>query len=65
MEKTLALQIMEAIQAAETQVNALEALSVKIMAMTKESVSQAFGRNHDCLHRHPNVDRSSISRSGS
>jgi hypothetical protein len=30
MEKTLALQIMHAIQSAETQVNALEALSVKI-----------------------------------
>ena len=29
MEKALALQIMDAIQAAETQVNILESLSVK------------------------------------
>jgi hypothetical protein len=42
MEKTLALQIMEAIQAAETQVNILEALSVKI---TDDDERKAF-RKH-------------------
>jgi hypothetical protein len=42
MEKTLALQIMEAIQAAETQVNILEALSVKI---TDDDERKAFRRH--------------------
>jgi len=42
MEKTLALQIMDAIQAAETQVNILESLSEKI---TDDHERQAF-RGH-------------------
>jgi hypothetical protein len=42
MEKALALQIMDAIQAAETQVNILESLSVKI---TDDDERKAFRRH--------------------
>ena len=42
MEKTLALQVMDAIRAAETHVNTLEALSVKI---TDEQERKAFPRH--------------------
>ena len=35
MEKALALQIMDVIQAAETQVNILESLLRKLLTMTK------------------------------
>jgi hypothetical protein len=42
VEKTLALQIMEAIQAAETQVNILESLSVKI---TDDDERKVFRRH--------------------
>jgi hypothetical protein len=42
MEKALALQIMDVIQAAETQVNILESLSVKI---TDDDERKAFRRH--------------------
>ena len=42
MEKALALQIMDAIQAAETQVNILESQSVKI---TDDDERKAFRRH--------------------
>jgi hypothetical protein len=42
VEKTLALQIMEAIQAAETQVNILESLSVRI---TDDDERKVFRRH--------------------
>jgi soluble cytochrome b562 len=42
MEKTLALQIMQAIQAAESQVNILESLSEKI---TDDPERKAFRRH--------------------
>lgn len=42
MEKTLALQVMEAIRAAETHVNTLEALSVEI---TDDQERKSFRRH--------------------
>ena len=42
MEKTLALQVMDAIRAAETHVNTLESLSIKI---TDDQERKAFRRH--------------------